>query len=62
MPCPHIGKFDNTRHTYRYKINDTELEHVFKEKDLGIIMDGDLSCEEHISLKVINANAIMGLI
>ena len=47
-----LGKFDNMRHIYRYKINDTELEHVFKEKDLGIIMDGDLSFEEHISLKV----------
>ena len=53
-----LGKFDNIRHTYRYKINDTELEHVFKEKDLGIIMDSDLSFEEHISLKIKKANAI----
>ena len=52
-----LGKFDNIRQTYRYKINDTELEHVFKEKDLGITMDGDLSFEEHISLKVKKANA-----
>ena len=63
MSCPHtLGKFDNIRHTYCYKINDTELEHVPKENDLGIIMDGDLSFEEHISLKVKKANAIMGLI
>ena len=57
-----LGKFDNIRHAHRYNIYDTELEHVFEEKDLGIIMDGDLSFEEHISLKVKKANAIMGLI
>ena len=56
-----LGKFDNIRHTHRYHI-DTELEHVFKEKDLGITMDGDLSFEEHISLKVKKANVVMGQI
>ena len=63
MSCPHtLGEFDNIRHTYRYKINDTDLEHVFKEKDLCIIMDGDLSFEGHILLKVRKANATMGQI
>ena len=44
-----LGKFDNIRHTYHCNINDTKLEHIFKEKDFGIIIDSDLSLEVHIS-------------
>ena len=55
-----LGTFDNIRHMHSYHINDTGLAHVFKEKDLGITMDGDLSFEEHISLKVKKAIVVMG--
>ena len=57
-----LGKFENIRHTHRYKIGGKELEHVFEEKDLGVLVDADLSFEEHITTKVRKANQIMGLI
>ena len=57
-----LGKFEHIRYTHRYRISDTELEHVFDEKDLGIIVDSDLSFDEHICSKVNKANQIMGLI
>ena len=37
-----LGKFDNIKHTERYNIWNHELEHVFEEKDLGIIVDPNL--------------------
>ena len=57
-----LGHIDNITHTERYKINDKELEHVFEEKDLGVIMDFQLTFEEHIGQKVKTANTMMGLI
>ena len=57
-----LGKFENIMHTHRYKINGDELDHVFEEKDLGVTIDSDLKFEDHMSLKIIKANAIMGLI
>ena len=56
------GKFENTRHAHRYSVYEKELEHVFEEKDLGVIMDSDLNFEQHIMTKVNKANSIMGLI
>ena len=38
------------------------MEHVFEEKDLGVIVDSDMDFEEHISKKVALSNAIVGLI
>ena len=57
-----LGKFENIRYTHRYKLNQHELEHVFEEKDLGVIIDSDLTFNEHISTKIKKANAIVGLI
>ena len=57
-----IGRFENIMHTERYIICDKEIEHVFEEKDLGIIIDGDLTFSEHISAKARTANSIVGLI
>ena len=57
-----LGKFENIQHTERYRIYDTELDHVFEEKDLGLIVDSELSFSEHISTKVRTANAMVGLI
>ena len=57
-----LGKVENIRHTFRYTISKQELEHVFEEKDLGILIDNNLRFEEHISSKVHKANAIVGLI
>ena len=57
-----LGRLENIRHTFRYTISNQELEHVFEEKDLGIVIDSNLRFEEHISSKVHKANAIVGLI
>ena len=57
-----LGKLENIMYTHRYLLYEDELEHVFQEKDLGVIVDMELTFEEHISAKVNKANAIMGLI
>ena len=57
-----LGKIENTKHTHRYRICDQELEHVFEEKDLGVIFDSDLSFSEHIASKINKGNSIVGLI
>ena len=56
-----LGKFENTKHTHRYRLGGDEIEHVFMEKDLGITIDSELTFEEHISNKVRVANGIVGL-
>ena len=57
-----LGKFENIMHTHRYKIYGKELQHVFEEKDLGVIIDSDLKFEEHMAQKIKTANIVMGLI
>ena len=57
-----VGKLEDTKHTHRYQISSKELEHVFNEKDLGVVFDTELTFDEHITSKVNKANAIMGLI
>ena len=57
-----LGKFDNIRHAHPYQLGDTVLEHVFSEKDLGVIFDSNLSFEEHILAQVRKANSMVGLI
>ena len=56
-----LGKFENTKHTHRYKLGGEEIEHVFSEKDLGITIDSELTYEDHIANKVRIANGIVGL-
>ena len=43
-------------------LGNTELQHVFKEKDLGVMIDSDMKFDQHISAKVKKANSIAGLI
>ena len=57
-----VGKLENIKHTQRYTLYEKELEHVFEEKDLGVVIDTELNFEDHISSKVKKANMIMGLI
>ena len=44
-----LGKLENIRYTHRYSIYQSELEHVFEERDLGVTIDMALNFEEHIS-------------
>ena len=57
-----LGKFENTKYTHRYKICGYEIEHVFEEKDVGVVFDSELSFKEHICEKVRKANCLNGLI
>ena len=57
-----MGKFERIMHTHRYTLYGDELEHVFNEKDLGVIIDMELTFEEHTATKVKKANGMMGLI
>ena len=57
-----LGKHHNIIHAHRYTLNGKNLEHVFEEKDLGVVIDSSLSFDEHISTKVKKANSIVGLI
>jgi len=56
-----MGKFENMMHTQRYTLYGYELDHAFEEKDLGVIIDMELTFEEHIVTKVKKANGIMGM-
>ena len=57
-----LGKIENTKHTHRYRICEQEMEHVYEEKDLGVVFDSEMSFREHIANKINKANSITGLI
>ena len=57
-----LGRFQNITHTQRYTLHQQELEHVFEQRDLGVILDADLKFAEHISAKIKKANTLIGLI
>ena len=57
-----LGKFENIVYCHRYKVGGKEIEHVFDEKDLGVVMDSELAFADHITEKVKKANSIVGII
>ena len=57
-----LGKFENIMYCHRYRVNGHEIDHTFEEKDLGVVMDAELSFEEHIVQKVKKANSLVGII
>ena len=57
-----LRRFEHIMYTKRYIICSKEMEHVFEEKDLGIIIDSELTFHSHISNQIRKANAIVGLI
>ena len=57
-----LGKFHNITHSEKYTLHRQELEHVFEQKDLGVILNAELKFDEHISVIVKKANATAGLI
>ena len=42
--------------TYSYILMEVQLEYVFEEKDLGIIINIDLTFDVHVSDKIKKAN------
>ena len=57
-----LGKLENIKYCHRYQVNGQEIEHTFEEKDLGVIMDSELTFAEHITEKVNKANSLVGII
>ena len=57
-----LGKFANIKHAHLYSLDGRQLEHVFEERDLGILIDAELTFEEHIAKQVKKANSILGII
>ena len=57
-----LGKFADIKHAHRYSLEGEELEHVFLEKDLRVLIDSNLTFEDHIAEKVKKANLMLGLI
>ena len=43
-------------------IEDKEIEHAFEEKDLGVMIDSQLTFKDHIAPKVKKENMMAGLI
>ena len=41
---------------------EVQLEHVSEDKDMGIIIDTDLTFDVHVSEKIKKANNMLGLI
>ena len=63
MPHLNLQKIQIYHYSLVYTaFKKNELDHAFEEKDLSVTMDSVLTFEEHISLKVKKANAIMGMI
>ena len=52
----------NIQRANPYRLMEVQLEHVFKEKDLGIIIDADLTVNVQVSKKIKKANNMLGLI
>lgn len=38
---------------YHHKLNGEDIKHVFKEKDLGVLIDCGLTFEKHIQLNLL---------
>ena len=55
-----MGKPHNIKHAHNYRLGDTELEHVFDKKNLGVAIDSDPSFKDH-SAEMIR-KPIVGLI
>ena len=47
-----VGIWWNIIQAYSYELLSTGLEHVLEEKDLGIIIDSELTFESHIEAKL----------
>ena len=58
----HILTFGKPKHIAPYRLGNRVLDRVQLEKDLGVILDSNLSFESHMSTKISKANQIVGLI
>ena len=57
-----VGIWWNIIQVYPYELLATGLKHVLEDKDLGIIIDSELTFESHIEAKLGTANQMLGII
>ena len=57
-----VGIWWNIIRAYPYELLSTALEHVLEEKDLGIIIDSELTFESHIEANLGTENQMVGII
>ena len=58
-----LGRFEDIPcWAFDYKLCGHTLEHVFEEKDLGVVIDSELNFATHIETKISKANSFLGLI
>ena len=58
-----LGEFMKTPcRAFDYQLCGQSLDHVFEERDLGVIIDSSLTFEPHIDQKINVANAFLGLV
>ena len=59
-----VGEREITLHDLfnPYRLGETILKTVANERDLGVIIDQDLTFEDHLSAKIKKANQIIGII
>ena len=56
----HIGKSSDV--VVNYQLNDTTIDQVSEEKDIGVIIDNDLSFDTHISKKCSKATSVFAML
>ena len=57
-----VGRHEDIVYAHNYTLFGQLLEHIDEEKDLGVIIDSELTFESHITAKVKKGNQMMGLI
>jgi hypothetical protein len=58
----HLHSLFSCYHLYNNEGEEVELEMSEGEKDIGVLVDRNLSFRKHITQKVNKANSIMGLV
>ena len=56
-----MGKLENILRAYPYRLMEVQLEHVFEEEGLGIIIETELTLGVHVFEKIKKANNMLGL-
>ena len=60
----HLGKPPDQQYVYTLNTNDIpyEIEYIFEEKDIGVVINSKLEFENHIHQKISKASSIMAII
>jgi ribonuclease P/MRP protein subunit RPP40 len=57
-----IGRSQTPNFTYKLGPQETDLAQTDQEKDIGVIIDSNLTFEAHMNEKIKKANSVMGIV